>query len=96
MIQVGAVADAENAFDRAESLIVSSEDEAGDSRIDQCSGTHCTRFDGRIKGRTRQTIVANADRSNAESEYFGVSGRIDICDRTVRRGGQYLDRKSVV
>jgi len=75
-------------LDRAETQIVGAEDEPSDTCIYQCSGAHCTGFDGCVNGRADKSVVADGFCGQPQSYDLGVAGRVAVDDRAVRRGGE--------
>ncbi len=81
-------AEVEMRIDGAEAGVGGSVNKAGDAGVDDGSGAHHAGFDGGVERGAGQAIVLQLFRGLADGEYLGVSGRVAVGDRAVRRRGE--------
>ena len=88
MIQVVGITDMKARFDRACFFIRRAINQQLDARLNQRSGAHCARFNGRVNRRICQPVVAEPPRGFAQRHDLCVSGRIAISASAIARDGQ--------
>ena len=71
----------------ADAVVVSTEDEAVNARLDERAGTHDAGFERYIEAHAAHAVVAQRLTACAQGEDFGVCGRVVVADGAVMRAG---------
>lgn len=83
VVELGVIKHGETRSNRAAFRIGRAVDEAVDASLNHCAGAHGAGLDGHVKGGAHQAVVAYGCGGFAQSDYFGVSCRVAVGNRTV-------------
>ena len=90
MVQKIRIADAKSTMYRACTFVRGAVNQTPDARLNQRAGAHRARFNRRIDINAREPVIAELTGGLAQSDDFGVGGRIAVGARAVTGDGDEL------